>query len=481
MYTGRGGGYMADDQWKSDTAFARFQMITPLLEKSLEADKAMKAKKVQETASKYQVSERTIYRYLAAYSTNGFNGLMPSDKGHGVPKEVSPRFDDLFNEAKRLKAEVPQRSVNDIITILELEERAEPGELKRSTLQRHLYNAGFSKRQLIIHNENRTNAARRFCKAHRMQLVQGDIKYSSSAPITIAGKKVVVYLSSLLDDHSRFPLFSRWFPDQKKDRVEYSFREAILKYGVFDKAYVDHGGQYISKDLKKSCARLGIVIRHAPVKSGKSKGKVEKFHQVVDKFLLEASLKEYDSLEAFNYSWESYLEVKYTEESHGGIIEFYKAQDVEVDPKEMTPRKEFERDSRPLRFPDAAVVREAFLKHKPGRVSKGATVSVDGYYYGVNQEWIGASVDIFYDSSDLSTVTVKYPGVEPVKCSRVKIGEYVDFEQPVPKAVKDVKPTSSRMLDALEKKYAERKPSGKGISFAEYLEETNQNEEEKDK
>ena len=44
---------MADDQWKSDTAFARFQMITPLLEKSLEADKAMKAKKVQEIASKY--------------------------------------------------------------------------------------------------------------------------------------------------------------------------------------------------------------------------------------------------------------------------------------------------------------------------------------------------------------------------------------------------------------------------------------------
>ena len=131
--------------------------------------------------------------------------------------------------------------------------------------------------------------------------------------------------------------------------------------------------------------------------------------------------------------------------------------------------------------PLAAVVREAFLKHKSGRVSKGATVSVDGYYYGVNQEWIGASVDIFYDSSDLSTVTVKYPGLEPVKCSRVKIGEYVDFEQPVPKAVKDVKPTSSRMLDVLEKKYAERKPSGMGISFAEYLEEINQNEEEKDK
>jgi len=33
---------------------------------------------------------------------------------------------------------------------------------------------------------------------------------------------------------------SRWFPDQTKERVEFSFREAILKYGLFDKAYVDY-------------------------------------------------------------------------------------------------------------------------------------------------------------------------------------------------------------------------------------------------
>ncbi len=259
--------------WKDRTALERFQMIAPLLDESLESDKARKAQKIQEIAEKNDVDKRTIYRYLKAFREEGFEGLMPADHGHGSSRKLSPRFDELFEEAKILKAEVPGRSVNDIIKILVLEDRAEPGELKRSTLQKHLFDAGFSQRQLTLHNEKRTNAARRFCKRHRMELIQGDVKYSS--PVKIGGKKKTVYLSTLLDDHSRFPLTSRWFPDQKKERIEFSFREAILKYGLFDKAYVDRGGQYISKDLIQACARLGIVVRHAPVRSGKSKGYVK--------------------------------------------------------------------------------------------------------------------------------------------------------------------------------------------------------------
>ncbi len=462
--------------WKDRTALERFQMIAPLLDESLESDKARKAQKIREIAEKNDVNERTIYRYLKAFRKEGYEGLKPADHGHGSSKKLSPRFDELFEEAKILKAEVPGRSVNDIIKILVLEDRAEPGELKRSTLQKHLFDAGFSQRQLTLHNEKRTNAARRFCKKHRMELVQGDVKYSS--PVKIGGKKKTVYLSTLLDDHSRFPLTSRWFPDQKKERIEFSFREAILKYGLFDKAYVDRGGQYISKDLIKACARLGIVVRHAPPRSGKSKGKVEKLHQVVDKFLLEASLKEFKDLEAFNLSWAAYLELNYMDNPHEGLEEYYKAQDVEIDNSDLTPRKEFMRDSRELRFADASVVREAFLKHKSGRVTKGATVSVEGNYYGVDQSCIGASAEIIYDTSDLSTVIVKCPGKEPMKCPRVKIGEYVDFEMPVPQAVKNVKPATSRMLDAMEKKYGAMKVGMMdAISYSSFMNKLKSEEE----
>ena len=470
---------MEESAWKDQTAIERFQMIAPLLDARLETDKALKVKRIQEIADHHNLDKRTIYRYLESYQREGFNGLLPADRGHGSARKLSPRFDELFEEAKILKAEVPERSVEDIIKILILENRAEPGELKRSTLQKHLFDAGFSRRQLSLHNENRTNAARRFCRKHRMELVQGDIKYSSSFPVKIGGKKNTVYLSTLLDDHSRFPLSSRWYPDQKKERVEFTFREAILKYGLFDKAYLDNGGQYISKELICACARLGIVVRHAPVRSGKSKGKVEKLHQVVDKFLREASLKEFETLEAFNYAWEAYLELNYVDDPHEGLEEYYKAQDIEMNREELTPRKEFMRDSRNLRFADASVVREAFLKHKSGRVSKGATVSVEGNLYGVDQSCIGASVEIVYDSSDLSAVVVKCRGKEPMKCPRVQIGECVDPKQPVPEPVKAVKPTTSRMLDAMEKKYREMKAGEMdAISYSSFMNQTGKEKEE---
>ena len=134
--------------WKDRKAFERFQMIAPILDETLEMDKARKAKMIQEIAEKNDVTRRTIYRYLKAFQEKGYDGLIPADHGHGSAQKLSPRFNELFEEAKVLKAEVPGRSVHDIIKILELEDRAEHGELKRSTLQKHLFEAGFSRRQM---------------------------------------------------------------------------------------------------------------------------------------------------------------------------------------------------------------------------------------------------------------------------------------------------------------------------------------------
>ena len=65
-----------------------------------------------------------------------------------------------------------------------------------------------------------------------------------------------------------------------------------------------------------------------------------------------------------------------------------------------------------------------------------------------------------------------------MRCPQVKIGEYVDFEQPIPQAVKNVKPSTSRMLDAMEKKYAALKDKKMdAISYAAYVKLTETKEE----
>ena len=106
---------------------------------------------------------------------------------------------------------------------------------------------------------------------------------------------VQTYLSSAIDDHSRYVIQSEFYDNQEKGIVEDTLRKAVLKTGKFDACYFDRGSQYIAKQLNLSLSRLGITVRLAPPASGQSKGKVEKFHQVVDMYLRSKSASDPDA------------------------------------------------------------------------------------------------------------------------------------------------------------------------------------------
>ena len=95
----------------------------------------------------------------------------------------------MIQEAVALRREVPSRSVPLIIYTLEAEGKAPPGLLKKSTVQKKLAEAGFSKKQMEKYRQDlESTSSRRFCKPHRMMLVQADIKYGTSLLITENGK-----------------------------------------------------------------------------------------------------------------------------------------------------------------------------------------------------------------------------------------------------------------------------------------------------
>ena len=267
-------------QWQDEQALNRYQLIAPLLDEAL--DNAKRIQMREDIAGKNGISPRSLYRYEAAYRNGGFAGLKPLNREQRRSQKLPENFDEILEQAIQLKREVPKRSVKQIIYILELEGWAAPGILKRSTMERYLYKAGFGVRQMQMYNDARKSSSKRFCKPHRMMLLQGDIKYGLKLPIGKNGAMVQTYLSSAIDDHSRYVLQSSFYDNQEEAIVEDTFRKVILKHGKFDACYFDHGSQYVAKQLKFSLSRLGITIRTAPVRSGKSKGKVEKFHQVVD-------------------------------------------------------------------------------------------------------------------------------------------------------------------------------------------------------
>jgi len=454
-------------QWQEEKALERFQMIAPMMDETL--DPAKKTELCRQIADQNDISCKTVRRYHEAYCRGGFEGLKPkSHKAHRHGK-LPENYEELLQEAIQLRREVPSRSVEKIITILELEGRVAPGVLKRPTLQRHLFNAGFGRTHLQTYREARESSSKRFCKPHRMMLIQGDIKYGPMLPIGKGGKKIQTYLSSAIDDHSRMVLSSRFYDSQEEEVVEDTFHNAILKYGTFDKCYFDNGSQYVAKQLKLSLAKLSIRVRHAPKKSGKSKGKVEKFHQVVDAYLAEAKAKKIKTLEELNRYWDIFLEEYYHQKPHDGIRKYYESLGSSVPREGITPRQEFERDTRPLRYLDTSVVGEAFLHHEKRKVDKGACISFRGRLYETNPSLIGFTVEIAYDPMAPEILTVQGPGMVPFQAKPLQIGEYCARKAALPASMQEIEPETSRFLDALEKQHEQTmKQRADAISFGSY-------------
>lgn len=457
-------------RWQDSEALRRYQLIAPLLQEDLDDGARLKLRK--EIADREAVSVRTLYRYESAYRNHEFSGLRPADRTDHRSGRLPDNWNDILQQAIQLRKEVPERSVAQIIYILEMEKIAAPGTVKRSTLERHLYKAGFGSEQMRTYREARNSSSKRFCKPHRMMLIQGDIKYGPKLPIGKHGALVQTYLSSAIDDHSRLILYSRFYDNQEETIVEDTFHQAILRYGTFDACYFDNGSQYVATQLKGSLARLGIRAMYARPRSGKSKGKIEKFHQVVDTFIREAKLKHVRTLEELNRLWAIYLDEYYHQKPHEGIHEYYESLGAAIPEQGISPLHEWNRDTRPLTYLDVRVVSEAFLHHETRKVDRGACISFRGQRYETKPALIGYTVEISYDPAAPETITVTYPGYEPFTAHPIRIGEFCDKNPSLPAAMQDQTPSTSRFLDGLERKSEEsRQKRTDAISFTSYQRE----------
>ena len=453
-------------KWQDEEALKRYGMIVPLLDPELDEGKRRQMR--EEAAERNGISKRTLYRYEKGYREEGFEGLRPAGRTKKRRQGLPENFERIMEQAVQLKREVPKRSVRQIIKILELEGWAQPGVLKQSTMQRHLYDAGLGKRQMKRYAEKRETSSRRFCRPHRMELLQGDIKYGPDLRTT-SGELVKTYLSSLIDDHSRYIVQSEFYDNQRQEIVEDTFHKAVLKSGKFDCAYLDNGAQYTTEHLGKACAKLGIRIVHAKPGACQSKGKIEKFHQKVDQFMAEIRAAHVHSVEELNRRWKIFLEQEYQKEAHAGIKEYYESYGVSVPACGITPEQEWMRDTRGLVFMDVSVVAEAFLHHETRRIDEAGCFSLRGSRYEASAALANMEAEIAYDPMDMETVAVRCRGTEALLAHRMEIGAFSSKVPPVPMGMTGSVPETSRLLDALEKKYKEdHGQMARALSFGEY-------------
>lgn len=426
--------------WKKaeEVAADRVQILSPLLAEGLDASQVRQLK--AQICAQTGLSERTLRRYMAQYRTQGFAGLKPKTRERKTEETIPSQ---LLEQAILLRREVPGRSISQVIQILEWEGKAEPGQLKRSTLQEKLAERGYSSRQMRMYTETGV-AARRFQRRHRNQLWQSDLKYGPYLPIGPKGTNKQVYLVVILDDATRSVLSGFFAPTLDQTIVEEAFRQAVQNYGSPEAVYFDNGSQYRTKWMARTCSKLGIRLLYTKPYMPESKGKIEKFNRTVDSFLSEVALDKPQTLEQLNNRFEVWLSECYQHKAHSALGE------------NTSPAAAYQSDRKALRFVQPEVLADAFLHAETRKVDKSGCISFQDKKYEVGLSFIGRTVDVIYDPKDLSELTIEYEGHRPWKAKPLVIGERAGKRPQLPEHLSALSTDSSRLLDAAEKKHTER-------------------------
>jgi len=440
---------MRDQEKAEQIAEQRIKILSPLLEEGLDAAKAreIKARICEQTG----MSERTLRRYLAHYRNSGFSGLKPKERGRQKTEDAIPPH--LLEQAILLRRQVPGRSVSQIIQILEWEDLAEPGKIKRSTLQEKLAEKGYSSRQMKLYS-NTGVAARRYQQPYRNKLWHSDIKYGPYIPIGKDGLKKQVYLVTFIDDASRLILHGEFYPMLDKVIVEDCFRKSIMKFGVPESVFFDNGSQYRTKWMNRASAKMGIRLLYAKPYSPESTGKPERFNRVVDSFLAEVALEKPQTLDKLNELFQIWVEECYQNRPHSALN------------SGNTPLTAYRSDKKPQKFLDPDVITNAFLHCEQRKVDKAGCISFESKKYEVGISFIGCTVDVVFDPADTNELTIEYAGHSPWKAKQLVIGERVGKRPKLPEHLTKVGTDSSRLLKAAAKKNQQRREQqAPAISF----------------
>lgn len=431
-----------------EIAANRLQIILPMMDAAI--DDAKKQQLKDEASRKYEISERTIRRWISHYREKGFEGLKPKVPGTSGKSKIP---EELINEAIQLRREVPKRSVNEIIEILEWEGKAEPGFLRKSTLQDQLAARGYSSRQMQTY-ANDVTSARRFQKPWRNYLWQADIKYG----IYVNGQPT--YMVCFLDDCTRNVMHSEFYLSLDQSIVQDCFRKALMTYGAPDSVFFDNGKQFRTHWMKRACSRLGIRLLYARPYSPEAKGKQERYNQTVDAFLREASLQKIKSLDQLNHLYDVWMEECYLNKPHSAL-------------SGRTPHECYQSDPHELRLLSSEAIADAFLSCEQRKVGKDGCISFCGRRYEIELglSMVYRTVDVVYDPADISQLTIECMGFPSCSAKPLVIGQHSAKRPKLPERFEKTEPSGSRLLDAAEAKNQERQEIRRSaISFADLKE-----------
>lgn len=310
-----------------------------------------------------QISERSIYRWLAAYDALGMTGLEPRPR-RTEPTALSETFTDFLVDEHR-----GDRSASIPELIRRAKERGivKPSEIvQRSTVYRTCKRLGLSvaRRKKAKHRDSR-----RFAYPHRMDMVLCDGKHFRAGDRR--HKRVALFF---LDDATRYVLHAVVGTSETQELFQRGVYECVTKHGFMDAFYVDHGPGFVAEDTLAVFANFNIPLLHGEVAYKEGRGKIERFNRTAKADVLRALDGRPDvdaDCGALELRLRHYTEQVYAHRPH---------ESLDGD----SPWQRFHHDSKPLRFPDDHhALRRKFEIWIKRRVSTDHVVSVGSIHYEI--------------------------------------------------------------------------------------------------
>lgn len=345
-------------------------------------------------------SRESLDRWIRAWKAGGFDALQPT------ARSLEPRTDPAVLElAAALKREAPARTAAQVGAIL----RAHAGPTgvtpSARTLQRH-----FARLELHTRPDGRPpRAFGRFEAAAANDRWTGDALHGPA----LAGRKT--YLFAFIDDHSRALVGYRWGHSEDTVRLEAALRAGLAARGVPKVVYVDNGSAFVSSQLLRALASLGITLTHSKPGQPAGRGKIERFFRTVrEQFLVELGVpgvaRAVADLAQLNELFAAWVETVYHQREHGETGQ--------------RPLQRFLAAGAPA-LPSPAQLHEAFLWSQRRTVTKTATISLHGNSYEVDAALVGRRVEVVFDPFDLTRLEVRYLGRPMGPAVPHRIGRHV--------------------------------------------------------
>ncbi len=390
--------------------------------------------------SRRRYSRGTVDRWLRAWRRGGLEALRPSPRADTGVVRAHP---ELFAEAAALRLELPGRSAAQIASILyhrhgvAVSERTVRGQLRRAGLHRAALAA-------------EPKAYGRYEAARPNERWITDVLIGPRVPWPRRDGSVRARLFLIVDDHSRLLVDGRFFAHENARACQDLLRRAITRRGLPDVFYADNGAPFSNAWLARTCGVPGIRLVHSKPYSPEGRGKQERLNRYIrEAFLAEAVHHGIESLDALNdllAAWAGQVANRRVHAETG-----------------QTPTGRFEAAG-PPRQASPERLREAFRWPVTRRVTRTATVPLEGNAYAVDPALTGRRVELRYDPENLTRIEVYLDGKPAGAATPFITRRHV--HRAVPQAARpDPAPTGIDYLGLVAAAHEEAAGTGAKIDF----------------